>query len=137
VTDRSSVQGHADLAVRIFRNVTPRRCRSVSRFFIMPPSSVAAGTDFPLLQTAQTHTACCSRGTGGSSSEIHGLGLRLAAHLHLGQRLRMSGAIPLLSLRLHDIHRDNFIVFVDLWWAVVNTVMNLQVSLMTRSCVRR
>jgi hypothetical protein len=47
-----------------------------------------------------------------SSGEYSGQGVKLTTHLHLGPRLRMSGAIHPLPLRLRGVQRNNFIFFL-------------------------
>ena len=52
----------------------------------------------PLLQYVQTHTASYSLGTWVLSWGKRGWGTKLTAHLHLGLRLRISGAISLIPI---------------------------------------
>ena len=41
--------------------------------------------------------------------------MKLTTHLHLVLNLRMTGAIPLLSVCLHGVDRDKFTFFVSVY----------------------
>jgi hypothetical protein len=51
-----------------------------------------------VLNSSGAHLFSCLMGTGALSWRYNGRGVKLTAHLHLVQRLKMSGAVPLLLL---------------------------------------
>jgi hypothetical protein len=68
-------------------------------------------TDFCLLQNFQTgceaHPASYSNGYGVLSLRQSGWGVKLTTHLCLGQRLRMSGAVPFSPSCLYGVDREH------------------------------